>query len=302
VKPDGSFLFIMVCLFRCMLRVASKIALKNSLLALLFISCMVPVAANAFTPGDADKKVKSENDSSSDRSLLPVIEYGTDRVSFRKKLLNQTIPYYSPSLEYDAPSGFYSDVAAYYLASPANRWDELDLNAGWDFHLSKNVISSVDYTYFSYGSQSKSSRTALKNNIELATTFKNAVLTPKIYFDYLFGSAAHDASLTLQLKHEFKRKGFFNKEDSLYFTPSVSLTAGTFNTLTKSSSKKGKGSSVNESSFETTGTQFAFPLEYDIGNFIITPAFYYSVPFNQTKKYNATATSYFALSIGYEIL
>src|SRR5207237_777354 len=111
------------------------------LLSCLLLSALLPLQMKAYTGGDPDDKVK--NDSSAERSLVVSVEYGTDRASYRRKLLNQNNPYYAPSLLYQAPSGFYSDISAYHLISPVSRWDEMDLNAGWDFHLSKKVISSV---------------------------------------------------------------------------------------------------------------------------------------------------------------
>src|SRR5207244_3410182 len=148
------------------------------------------------------------------------------------------------------------------------------------------------YTHYSYGSQSKQSRTAQKNNFELAIQFKNPILTPKLYFDYLFGSGTHDASLTLEVTHEFDAYNVFTSDDALRITPGAYITAGTVNALSNSKSKKNS----KESAFEPTGAELSLPVEYDIGRFSIEAALHRSVPFNQPKKLNASPVTYFTIS------
>src|SRR4051812_21655016 len=151
--------------------------LSNRLVLIwLLFSSLVPLGLKAGNGNDISEKAAND---SAERTLTVSLEYGTNRISYRKKLLDQNVHYYSPSLFYQAPSGFYSGIGAYHLQQPLNRWDETDLDAGWDIGLTKKITFTVDYTHFIYNAQSSQSRAALKNNMELDLDCENEILTPK---------------------------------------------------------------------------------------------------------------------------
>jgi hypothetical protein len=273
--------------------------LKKVLLIFLLLFSALPFKLKAAGNDEADDKPGKD---SSERSLFVALEYGTNRVSYEKKLLDQDVPYYSPSLSYSAPSGFYAGVGAYHMGDTINSWDEIDWTAGWDIHLSKTIVMSFEYSRFSYNSNSKQSRAELKNDLEYALEFGNDVLTPKFYIDYLFSTTAHDISFTLKLDHHFEMDNVFTTDDALLIKPGVYVSVGTVNALKAHADKTKPKNQKSTSSFGPTGAQFFLPLEYDIGRFTIEPAFYYSIPFSLSKDLQATTATYFTISVGYSIL
>ncbi len=256
----------------------------------------------------ANDSLPNDDDTCFTRNLLVSIDYGSNKTFLgRSASVNQV--YLSPSLSYEAPSGFFVSVVAYRLISPKKRWDELDLNIGWDFFLFKKKLeASVGYSHFTYGKQSQQLSSVFNNNVEFILRKGFGHLKSKLFLDYDFGNGSTDYSFTLDNSYPVIFENVFADDDELKIKPQVSLSAGTLNFYKIKLKNQGDTSAQQNASatvdtrFNLTGIEFSFPLEYNIGRFTFEPAVHHNIPLNQPKRLKATAVTYFTMSIGFSII
>lgn len=234
-----------------------------------------------------------------DRTLVLAIDYSSDRV-FNGRRSDDRILYYSPSLFYQGKSGFYTGFASYRIVKPVNRWDELQLTAGWDFSLLRTLYTSVSYSRFAYSDSSVQIQSSLRNNIQLMTEYDSSFIVPRFTAGLYFGTASPDYLFALNLSHEFKYSGARN---AFYMKPSVNFSAGTLHYYRLALRDTTRRLRVEEETrFSLTGIDFSFPLEYDIGRFIIYGSVNYNIPLNQPKYLEAKPGFYYTIGVGFRIL
>ena len=166
-----------------------------------------------------------------DRNLILSLDYGSDKI-FHGRTSSIREPYIAPSLYYEAPSGFFTSISGDHLLSPYNSWDELDLNIGWSFSLSKKMELSVSYTHLKFGNQSNLLRSSLNNDLELLLQKNSEIVTSKLYFNYDFGNGKtpNDYSFTFDNSHDFIFENLLTENnDVLKIKPALSIIAGTLN-------------------------------------------------------------------------
>jgi hypothetical protein len=299
----------------------SQFSFKKLLLIFLIVHCALYIVHPCF----AQEHLKKEEDNSDDRSLIVSTEYASDRVVYGRKL-STALPNIAPSLSYEAPSGFYTNLTIYRLLQPVQKIYETDWNTGWDFTVTKKLKAGVGYTRFFYSKdtslQQFQFRSTLVNQFELNLTLETKVITAKLYFDYLFGSGSSDVILPLDLSHKFKFENPFTEDnDELLIEPTASIYLGTNNYVSLYKKGRGKGvSEVNNTKFGYQGIEFALPVEYDIGKFIFTASGHYNIPQAQSISVpskihlsqsaldqinsltTSTPTFYFTFSVGFSII
>ncbi len=238
-----------------------------------------------------------------DRSLILSIDYSSDKVFYGRKS-NQRIVYFSPSLLYEARSGFYTGFTSYRLVKPENRWDEAQLIAGWDFTLLKKIKTSASYSRFAYSDSSVQIQSSLKNNLELSLNYDSKIIQPKLTGSLYFGSASPDYLFTFELYHEFEFDYLLGNNDDLYIRPTAMLNAGTlhFYRLLPRDSLKRSLATKEVTKFNLSGIDFSLPIEYDIGKFIIEFSANYNIPLNQPKYLKAEPGFYYTAGIGFRII
>ncbi len=250
----------------------------------------------------------SSSDTSFERSLVLSLDYGSNKV-FLNRTTSTNLVYLASSVLYEASSGFFVSIAPYFLLSPQQHWDELDLNFGWDFFLfKKRLEASVSYTRFVFNSNSIQLRDSLNNNLELILRKNFKALTSRLFFDFDFGHGNNDHSFTWDNSHDFVFEHVFDDDDIMKIKPMISISAGTLNfyrVRLKDPNEKPSLQNLTATAntkFNFTGIEFSLPLEYDIGRFSIEPAIHYNIPLNQPRRLNATATTYFTASLSFAIL
>jgi len=204
----------------------------------------------------------------------------------------------------------FASIVSYRLLSPVNRWDELDLNVGWDFFLFKKKLEgSIGYTHMTYGKQSKQLSSVFNHNAEIILRKNFNHLKTKLFFDFDFGNGNSDYSFTLDNSIRFVIEPVFTEDDELIIKPLISLSAGTLNFYRlhlKNSDEppllKNILSTSLNTEFNFTGIEFSLPLEYNIGRFSFEPAIHHNIPLNQPKRLKATSVTYFTASISFAII
>jgi len=276
-----------------------KLTKKNFIF--IAMACIIPAkslcAANA---PDADTCFY--------RSLIISLDYGSDQ-SFHGRTASVKVPYLSPSIAYEAPSGFFCELMSDRILSPRNRWDEIDLGLGWRFFMFKKKIeSSLSYSHYIYGKQSIQVQSSLKNNLEMAFKRQFKIIKTTLFLDYDFGTGSRDYSFTLDNTHYFIFNSLFREDDELKVKPLVSVSAGTLNFYklhlknpVEKPSLQNLETSI-DSKFNLTGIELSLPVEYLLGRFSFEPAVNYSIPLNQPKRFNATPVTYFTVSVGFALI
>ena len=254
-----------------------------------------------------DSLMKAHKEANFSRSLYLTFEYGTDR-EFQGRSTGDKQAYLSPSLTYEAPSGFFTSFVANRVLSPYKRWDETDFTLGWTFKLSKKLELLTSYTHMNFRDTSILLQSTLSNNLEVMLHRNSKYLTSRIYFDLNFGKGKtpNDYSFTFENSHAFEFENLLTKDnDALKIKPLAILSAGTLNfykfhlkNRLEKPSLQNLAVNVN-TTFNFTGLEFLLPVEYQIGRFSFEPAFHYSIPLNQPKIYEATPKTYFTASISF---
>ena len=247
----------------------------------------------------AGEKIDSAETSPFDRTLVLAIDYSSDRVFYGRRSDNRIL-YYSPSLFYQGKSGFYSGLASYRLIKPVNRWDELQLTAGWDFPLFRTLYTSLSYSRFAYSDSSVQIQSSLKNNIQLMTEYDSSFIVPRFTAGLYFGDSSPDYLFALNFSHEFAWQGARN---AFYMKPAVSFSAGTLHYYRLALRDTTRRLRIEEETrFNLTGIDFLFPVEYDIRRFILFASANYNIPLNQPRYLKAEPGFYFTVGVGFRIL
>ena len=237
------------------------------------------------------------DDSSAVREFDFSIEYGTTRLY--RGIKSSTNPYIRPSIDYAAPSGFYSGLTSY-ISLDSGNVDETDLSVGYEFSLSRQTKMSLEFIHYFFRNN-KLANSLIKNGVELYLRHDfGSVLKSKLYFDVDFGNGLSDRSLTLDNSHDFVVYDVFADDSKMSIRPAFSLTAGSLNLVRKV--KK----DVLTTGFGLTNYDLSLSLEYEIGRFIIEPeaAFDFPVSGKQPLLKKATKSDpvfYFTASITYVI-
>jgi hypothetical protein len=251
------------------------------------------------------RQVKKEPNFS--RSFYLTFEYGSDN-QYQGRSAGDKQAYFSPSLTYEASSGFFTSFSADRLLKPYNSWEERDFTLGWTFKLSKRLDLFMSYTHMNFKEESVLLRSSLSNNLEAMLLRNSKYLTSRLYFDFSFGKGKtpNDYNITFENSHDFIFENLFTKDnDALKIKPLVILRAGTLNFYKfhlknplERPSLRNLAVDVN-TKFNFTGLELLLPVEYQIGRFSFEPAIHYSIPLNQPKIYDASPKTYFTCSISF---
>ncbi len=245
----------------------------------------------------------NSNNKPYERSLILGLEYSSDKVFYGRKR-EENVMYISPSLFYQARSGFYTGFSSYRLIKPEKYWDQSRLMVGWDFSPFRKLQTSISYSRFAYNDNSVQIQSSLKNNLELSFTLDSAIIQPRLTGGLYFGSSTPDFLCSFELSHEFSFEYLFGENDGLYIKPSAIISAGTlhyYRLMLRDSGQRARA--VNEvTKFDISGIDFSLPVEYDIGRFIIGVSANYNIPLNQPLYLRATPGFYFTAGIGFRFI
>lgn len=254
----------------------------------------------SFSSMASDKRDPEVKNKPYDRSLILGVEYSSDKVFYGRKSQDRVL-YISPSLFYQARSGFYAGFASYRLLKPENYWDQSQLSVGWDFSLWKKLETSTGYSRFAYNDSSVQIQSSLKNNFDLSFSLDSTIIKPRLTGAVYFGTSAPDYLCSFELSHEFAFDYLFGERDGLYIIPTAAISAGTLHyyRLMLRDSIQRVPPLREETKFKISGIDFYIPIEYDIGRFIIGASVNYNIPLNQPLYLRAEPGFYFTLGVGF---
>lgn len=207
-----------------------------------------------------------------------------------------SLPYITPSVEYNHKSGFYIGASLSYLANSSSRIDLWSLDAGYTFDTIGKFSNSI-YLYKSfYNSNSGNVQSDVTFSSGFATTYNNKIANITLNGNCMFGTKT-DFTLLLSADHSFE----FGDEEkySLAISPSITTYFGSSGyylnyryKIRKPSSGGGVPQNVSvtissPNTFQMMSLELAIPITYDKAKWglFITPTYSIAVnPITTTIK------------------
>src|ERR1700744_3433180 len=148
----------------------------------IFINDPVRIAA------DTDTVVKK-------RSISAGISYGSD-ASFFGRTGPVKYPFFNADVIYNSKSGLFAYGSAYKVLGSIPTVDEVDIGAGYYYHLSSNFSGNASYTRFIFDRNALIIKSASSNDINVNNSYDWKILKSSVILDYLFGES-NDFFLTI---------------------------------------------------------------------------------------------------------
>lgn len=177
------------------------------------------------TTADSDTLVRK-------RSVSAGISYGSD-ASFFGRTGPVKYPFLNTDIIYNTKSGIFVYGSAYKVLGSTPTVDEIDLGAGYVYHLSSKLSGNVSYTRFIFDRNALIIKSASSNDINLNNSYDWKILKSGVIFDYLFGES-HDFFVTItNTKYIETNWSIFDDKDYLSFNPGINIILGTQNFVQK---------------------------------------------------------------------
>ena len=220
-----------------------------------------------------------------------------------------------PGLFYNHPTGLGAFINAYNIKGTTVPWDEIELGLQYNHSLTDQLSMSLAYTHYTFNDTSEISLQGITGIAGVSLSYEFPLLTTGVSFDVSFDDQV-DYSLSL----DFSKRIDFAKKPSFrfWFEPDISGIFGTEVLLNNKIARKlnssghgnghGSGGTITEIVTSTTNHvlsvlayQFSFPLNLQIGRFIINPAYNYVIPLNQPASTNSSAFGFFTFNVSVKI-
>jgi hypothetical protein len=236
---------------------------------------------------DSDTLVKK-------RSVSAGISYGSD-ASFFGRTGPVRYPFLNTDVIYNTKSGLFVYGSAYKVLGSIPTVDEIDLGAGYVYHLSSIYSGNVSYTRFIFDRNALIIKSASSNDINLNNTFDWKVFKTSVIFDYLFGES-NDFFITISNYKYFETNwSIFDDKDYLSFKPTINVIVGTQNFVQKYSTNHPGRLGYDEpigppistlkyagrnSELDMLNYSFKIPIAYNRPHYTLEFSYKYSIPVN----------------------
>lgn len=267
-------------------------------------------APNFVLPEDSTKKENTDTaKEKKDRVLALELDYGSNQ-TFKGRKSDVKQPYYSPILEYEAPSGFFiytsftniitkkGSTDTLSVEARGHKIDEFTINPGYDFKIGKKTDASVGISLYKFYD------TAMINygvnwNLEYSMDHNFKIINEKIILDFDKGRAPtpNDFMISLETYHSFDINPLFGHDDQLSIKPDFIIETGTQNFYTRK-----RRIIQRNSSYSILTYDFSLDISYSIGKFTIDPALNYSIPVNQPAGQQTKPYGYLTLALIWDFL
>ena len=255
------------------------------------------VAAFHLHPIYADRPARITADSDTlirKRSVSAGISYGSD-ASFFGRTGPVKYPFLNTDIIYNSKSGVFVYGSAYKVLGSIPTIDEIDLGAGYLYHLSSKLSGNVSYTRFIFDRNALIIKSASSNDINLSNTYDWKFLKSNVTLDYLFGESGDFFVTISNYKYIETNWSIFDDKDYLSFKPAINIILGTQNFVQKySMNHPGKfdyddviGPPIstskyagNNSEFKALNYSFKIPIAYNRPHYTFEFSYKYSIPVN----------------------
>jgi hypothetical protein len=222
-----------------------------------------------------------------------------------------------PGLSYSHPIGLGAFINAYNIKGTTTPWDEIEIGLLYNHSFTDNLSFSLSYTHYTFNDTSEISKQGITGIAGVGLGYEFPFVSTGLSFDASFNDEV-DYSLSL----DFSKRIDLAKKPSfrLWFEPDISGIFGTEVLLNDKINQKingggngnghgqGGGGTIVTDVITTTNHvfailayQFIFPLNLQVGRFIVTPAYNYVIPLNQPTSTNSVAFGFFTMNVSLKI-
>jgi hypothetical protein len=228
------------------------------------------------------------------RSVSAGVSFGSD-ASFFGRTGPVKYPFLNTDVIYNSKSGVFVYGSAYKVLGSIPNVDEVDLGAGYFYHLSSNFSGNASYTRFIFDRNALIIKSASSNDINVNNSYDWKILKSSVILDYLFGES-NDFFLTINnSKYIETNWSIFDDKDYLSFNPGINIILGTQNFVQKySTNHPGRldddapiGPPINTSKYAARNSDFGFlnysfkiPIAYNRPHYTFEFSYKYSIPVN----------------------
>jgi hypothetical protein len=236
---------------------------------------------------DSDTVVKK-------RSISAGVSYGSD-ATFFGRTGPVKYPFLNTDVIYNTKSGIFAYGSAYKVFGSIPVFDELDLGAGYVYHLSSRFSGNVSYTRFIFDRNALIIKSASSNDINLNNSYDWKLFNSSVILDYLFGES-HDFFITISNFKYFETNwSIFDDKDYLSFKPAFNVILGTQNFVQKYSTNHPGHFDFNDiigppvgpaqyarhnSELDWLNYSFKIPIAYNRPHYTFEFSYKYSIPVN----------------------
>jgi len=265
--------------------------------ALLLLIIYLDVSAKPVNRGFADHSARVVADSDTivkKRSVSAGISYGSD-ASFFGRTGPVKYPFLNTDVIYNTKSGWFIYGSAYKVLGSIPNIDEIDLGAGYVYHITPKFSGNISYTRFIFDRDALIIKSASSNDINFNNSYDWKILKSGVIVDYLFGES-HDFFITINnSKYIETNWSIFDDKDYLSFNPGVNIILGTQNFVQKyNTNHPGKvdydipiGPPISiqkyakhNSEIDMLNYSFKIPIAYNRPHYTFEFAYKYSIPVN----------------------
>jgi len=265
--------------------------------ALLLLTIYLDVSAMPVNRGFAHHSARIVADSDTivkKRSVSAGISYGSD-ASFFGRTGPVKYPFLNTDVIYNTKSGWFIYGSAYKVLGSIPNIDEIDLGAGYVYHITPKFSGNISYTRFIFDRDALIIKSASSNDINFNNSYDWKILKSGVIVDYLFGES-HDFFITINnSKYIETNWSIFDDKDYLSFNPGVNIILGTQNFVQKyNTNHPGKvdydipiGPPISiqkyakhNSEIDMLNYSFKIPIAYNRPHYTFEFAYKYSIPVN----------------------
>ncbi|MGV3507922.1 MAG: hypothetical protein ACO1N7_01435 [Sphingobacteriaceae bacterium] len=257
-------------------------------------------------------------------SLTLATIYAND-VNYYGQSSADKLPYVLGNATLSFTSGFYFSASAYKLIDIGSGVSGVDLSAGYDFDLTKNLGGSVSFSRSFFPDSSLFLQSANLNMISGSLDYDWKWFNTGIYADYAIGD--EDAwFLTFKASRLLDLGSLFNEKDYISFEPAFEVVGGNQSIITteeipanngnNSSNGKGKGlgkiinlpvgknkspqyREIESTSFDLLSYNLKLPLAYNRASYAIEATYQGSVLSNKIEGASQKPRSFLYLGLYY---
>jgi hypothetical protein len=218
-----------------------------------------------------------------------------------------------PGLFYHHPIGLGALINAYNIKGTTVPWDEIELGISYSRSFTDNLYFGISYTHYVFYDTTEIAKQGINGIAGVSLSYDFSLLSVGTSFDVSFAEQTdYSFSISFSKRIDLIKKPSFHG----WFEPDLSAVYGTQTFLnekivnkSKGKGNNGKGNGNNMSNIISTTShvlsvldyQFTFPLNIQVGRFIITPQFIYVIPMNQPSNTDSNAFGFFTINVSAKI-
>lgn len=282
------------------------------LIALFFVgfSALAQKTTSAETAADTTETPKT--------SLSLASIYASDANYYGQTSVDR-LPYVLANATLNFPSGFFLSAGAYKLINIGSGVSGIDLSAGFDFKLSKNLSSSLSFSRSFFPDSSLFLQSANLNMASGSLNYDWQWINTGLYVDYAIGDQSA-LFTTFNVSKLFDLGGITSK-DYISFEPSVEVVGGTQRITTteevpqnsdgsrnpvvdlinlpNGKSRKPQYRQIESNSFDLLSYNLKLPVAYNRANYAVEATYQGSILSNKVEGASQKPRSFLYLGFYY---